>query len=174
MSELAALLQHIRRALSDLQTLVPQTDDRYRSLPLCFIDAVYSIGVRYESKERTIDDFCSWAGWNCVEEYTSRSSLTSWRVLSTIGTDWRRRCSEIVSARPPGRAFSKRKRFTISPPNFGDARSTRYPIWLRLMPRSVFHPESQRFEDSRAEGVPESLSETLSARPVRGWVCSRK
>ena len=30
----------------------------YQSLPLCVIDAVYSIGVRYSSTEATVQRFC--------------------------------------------------------------------------------------------------------------------
>ena len=30
----------------------------YQSLPLCVIDAVYSIGVRYSSTEYTVQRFC--------------------------------------------------------------------------------------------------------------------
>lgn len=35
----------------------------YASLPLCVIDAVFSLGARYESTERTVQDWCKRYGW---------------------------------------------------------------------------------------------------------------
>jgi hypothetical protein len=65
--------------------LLPQSDDRYKSLPLCVIDAVYSIGVRWESTERTVDDFCKWSGWNYGREYTIKEFLS---LLNPFDSDW--------------------------------------------------------------------------------------
>lgn len=59
-SELAA---HIRRTLDDLHTSLADAAYEYASLPLCVIDAVFSIGVRYESTERTVRDFCVRHHW---------------------------------------------------------------------------------------------------------------
>ncbi|MEM6901279.1 MAG: hypothetical protein AAF583_16105 [Pseudomonadota bacterium] len=36
---------------------------RYASLPLCIIDAVFSIGVRYSSTQATVARFCNKTGW---------------------------------------------------------------------------------------------------------------
>jgi hypothetical protein len=36
---------------------------RYASLPLCVIDAVFSIGVRYTSTQRVVKSFCEHTGW---------------------------------------------------------------------------------------------------------------
>jgi hypothetical protein len=36
---------------------------RYASLPLCVIDAVFSIGVKYETTEATVDRVCDRLGW---------------------------------------------------------------------------------------------------------------
>ena len=46
--------------------LVPAEDTeayRYASLPLCVIDAVFSIGVKYETTEATVDRVCDRLGW---------------------------------------------------------------------------------------------------------------
>ena len=63
MTDLDRLVAYIRRTLTDLN--VPPTDSAYEYafLPLCIIDAVFSIGVRYESTERTVTDFCSRYRW---------------------------------------------------------------------------------------------------------------
>ena len=39
-------------------------EEPYNALALCVIDAVYSMGVRYESTERTVSTFCNWRNRN--------------------------------------------------------------------------------------------------------------
>lgn len=41
---------------------------RYASLPLCVIDAVFSIGVRYSSTQRVIERFCKHCDWVCFAD----------------------------------------------------------------------------------------------------------
>lgn len=43
----------------------------YQSLPLCIVDAVFSIGVRYESVRAVVDRYCDFAG---ARKYRSSSS----------------------------------------------------------------------------------------------------
>jgi hypothetical protein len=57
------LVAHIRRTLDDLSTPPSDAAYEYASLPLCVIDAVFSIGARYESTERTVNDFCALYHW---------------------------------------------------------------------------------------------------------------
>lgn len=44
---------------------VPKLADEYRyaSLPLCVVDAVFSIGVRYTSTQKVVSNLCEFAGW---------------------------------------------------------------------------------------------------------------
>ena len=44
---------------------IPKLADEYRyaSLPLCVVDAVFSIGVRYTSTQRVVSNLCEYAGW---------------------------------------------------------------------------------------------------------------
>lgn len=44
---------------------VPALADEYRyaSLPLCVVDAVFSIGVRYASTQKVVANFCEYTGW---------------------------------------------------------------------------------------------------------------
>jgi hypothetical protein len=44
----------------DLQNAKFSEEDFYQSLPLAAIDAVYSIGVRYEGVKRTVDRYCNY------------------------------------------------------------------------------------------------------------------
>jgi hypothetical protein len=41
-------------------------------LALCAIDAVYSIGARYESTERTVSNFCKWRNWDAKQLLSKR------------------------------------------------------------------------------------------------------
>jgi len=96
MSELHQLLPHIRGIWPDPKVLLPQADDRYRSLPLCVIDAVYSIGVRYESTERTVADFCKWSRWRYEQEYTIREFLD---LVSRYAGNWEALAVEVFRNR---------------------------------------------------------------------------
>src|ERR1700728_4672511 len=87
MSELDLLIIHIRSKL-DL-TALPD-EDNYSSLPFCVIDAVYSIGARYESTWRTVCDFRKWAKWEGKQEHSINDFLDllrpyrgRWEVLGT-------------------------------------------------------------------------------------------
>jgi len=96
MSELDSLIAHIREVWPDLTMLLPKSDDRYRSLPLCIIDAVYSIGVRYESTERTLKDFCTWSHWNYEQGYTVNEFIA---LLDPFDRDWERLSTEVFHNR---------------------------------------------------------------------------
>jgi hypothetical protein len=63
MTDLDRLVAHIRRTLNDLHAPPSDAAYEYASLPLCVVDAVFSIGVRYESTERTVTDFCTRYHW---------------------------------------------------------------------------------------------------------------
>ena len=51
------LVTALRRDLSSADLTLPD-EYRYASLPLCVIDAVYSIGVTYEVTRRTVTRWC--------------------------------------------------------------------------------------------------------------------
>jgi hypothetical protein len=63
MTDIDKLVAHIRSTLTDLNA--PPTDAAYEyaSVPLCVVDAVFSIGVRYESTVRTVTEFCARYHW---------------------------------------------------------------------------------------------------------------
>jgi hypothetical protein len=60
---LKRLVTYIRRTPTDLNAPPSDAGYEYASAPLCVIDAVFSIGVRYESTERTVTGFCKRRGW---------------------------------------------------------------------------------------------------------------
>lgn len=55
--DVETLVLYSRKTL-DLQAAKLTDDYYYASLPLCVIDAVFSIGVRYESVQRTVRNWC--------------------------------------------------------------------------------------------------------------------
>src|ERR1700730_1196773 len=63
MSEIDKLVAYIRSRLTDLNAAPTDAAYEYASVPLCVIDAVFSIGVRYESTERTVTEFCERYHW---------------------------------------------------------------------------------------------------------------
>lgn len=54
----------------------------YQSLPLCVIDAVWSIGVRYESVRNVVDRYCK--KWDLLNIRTDRNSLPPKSEQETI------------------------------------------------------------------------------------------
>ncbi|GAB4581372.1 MAG: hypothetical protein Fur0022_41190 [Anaerolineales bacterium] len=58
----ASRLAEYCKAHLDFSNLAAKTDYGYAHLPLCVIDAVFSIGVKYTAVENTIARFCNFAG----------------------------------------------------------------------------------------------------------------
>lgn len=63
MSQIDKLVAYIRSTLKDLNAAPTDAAYEYASVPLCAVDAVFSIGVRYESTERTVTEFCARHRW---------------------------------------------------------------------------------------------------------------
>ena len=51
---------HIRKVLPELATAQLGLEFEYQSLPLCVIDAVYSIGVNFAGVINTVDRYCNY------------------------------------------------------------------------------------------------------------------
>ena len=51
--------------IEQIELKIPKLADEYRyaSLPLCVVDAVFSIGVRYTSTQKVVSNLCEYAGW---------------------------------------------------------------------------------------------------------------
>src|SRR5690348_7810184 len=102
MSQVDSLVNHIRRTLGNLDT--PLLDDEtywYSSVGLCVTDAVYSIGVRYESTCRTVSDFCTWAHWEkdlakAPREYTISEFVA---LLEPYDRKWEEMADEVFHNR---------------------------------------------------------------------------
>jgi hypothetical protein len=71
------LVAHIRQNLGDLNVVHPDAEFQYSALPLCVIDAVFSIGVRYGSTERTVREWCSRYGWEMKRTSATTEHTTS-------------------------------------------------------------------------------------------------
>lgn len=73
-----ALLRHIKLKLTGLQEARLPDEYYYASLPLCVVDAVFSIGVRYESTRRTVRSWCD-------------SQTPAWRMIDRSPRSQQRR-----------------------------------------------------------------------------------
>ena len=60
-SPVKKLADHIER--TGLEIPILPDEYRYASLPICVVDAVFSIGVRYISTQRVVKNFCGSVGW---------------------------------------------------------------------------------------------------------------
>lgn len=101
MSEIDKLVAYIRSTLADLNAAPTDAAYEYASVPLCVIDAVFSIGVRYESTERTVTDFCTRYQWQRdgrgkVKEHTVSDFL---RVLEPYENRWEAMADDVFRNR---------------------------------------------------------------------------
>jgi hypothetical protein len=85
-----ALVAHIRRNLGDLNIPMPGGEYEYSALPLCVTDAVFSLGVRYESTERTVRELCERYGWEMSRKAASIELTISdfLRILEPYENRW--------------------------------------------------------------------------------------
>jgi hypothetical protein len=85
-----ALVAHIRRNLGDLNIPIPGGEYEYSALPLCVTDAVFSLGVRYESTERTVRDLCERYGWEMSMKAASEELTISdfLKILQPYENRW--------------------------------------------------------------------------------------
>jgi hypothetical protein len=101
MVDVDKLVMHIRRTLTDLNAPPSDAAYEYASVPLCVIDAVFSIGVRYESTERTVTDFCTRYHWprdgrGREKEHTISDLM---RILQPYETRWEDMANEVFRNR---------------------------------------------------------------------------
>lgn len=76
----------VRRDIQDLGTASLSPEYYYHSLPLCIIDAVFSIGVRYICAQRAVDSWCGaheprWTKFRCDDQPSKSVS----DLISEIG-----------------------------------------------------------------------------------------
>jgi hypothetical protein len=71
------VVAHVKKTIRDLD--VPSTDVAYEyaALPLCVIDAVFSIGVRYETVQKVVKGWCERNGWESARGKASRERTVS-------------------------------------------------------------------------------------------------
>lgn len=60
-SPVSRLADHIEQTGLDAPVLAEEY--RYASLPICVVDAVFSIGVRYTSTQKVVGNLCAHTGW---------------------------------------------------------------------------------------------------------------
>ncbi|WP_375552590.1 hypothetical protein [Rhodophyticola porphyridii] len=60
-SPVSKLADHIEQTELEVPALADEY--RYASLPLCVVDAVFSIGVRYTSTQKVVSKLCDYTGW---------------------------------------------------------------------------------------------------------------
>ncbi len=79
----------------------------YQSLPLCVIDAVYSIGVRYSGVQRVVARYCEWSGLRTFR--TDRRSLPLTHEQESIAV-FCERAEQIGPAAMADAVFGNRQR----------------------------------------------------------------
>jgi hypothetical protein len=95
------LVAHIRQTLSDLRSPLSDPAYEYAAVPLCVMDAVFSIGVRYESTERTVRDWCARNGWEISRKHaTAERTVTDFlKILEPYENRWLEMATEVFHNR---------------------------------------------------------------------------
>lgn len=75
--DVETLVEYIQNNLRGLGEAQLDTEYDYAGVPLCVIDAVFSLGVRYESTRRTVQEFCTAQGWEMVRAKSAIEPTTS-------------------------------------------------------------------------------------------------
>ncbi|WP_337576219.1 hypothetical protein [Fournierella sp.] len=102
--EKTGALPEVCETLFDLENLRLSPGYYYDSLPLCAIDAVFSIGVRYTSTQKTVKNYCDYFG---IREYNlERDTEGDKHTISQFVEN----LSRADAAENAGRIFMNRQR----------------------------------------------------------------
>ena len=82
-SDAMMLAEHAEAVLSLSGATLPD-DYFYQSLPLCTIDAVFSIGVRYSSTRATVDRYCQNASLKKLRPGAQFAEITEQESISSF------------------------------------------------------------------------------------------
>lgn len=66
---------------ADKKDFILQDEYNYGHLPLCVIDSIFSIGVRYEGVQNTIKRFCNYYK---IDSFSNKNELTTTDILELI------------------------------------------------------------------------------------------
>jgi hypothetical protein len=99
-SDVYRLVSHIKNNIPALERLAPDNYE-YSGVPLCAIDAVYSIGIRYSTVIKIVDNYCEWSNWEkdrkkAPQEYETSELLA---VLSKYEKQLNKLAEEIFQSR---------------------------------------------------------------------------
>jgi hypothetical protein len=91
------LVAHIREKLGDLRVVHPEAVFQYASLPLCVVDSVFSIGVRYGSTKNVVKNWCDSYGWDLERSNTTKEHTVSEfvEILRPYENRWEAAATEI-------------------------------------------------------------------------------
>ena len=70
-----------------ISQLFPQKLGRefyYQHLPLCIIDAVFSIGIRYSTVQKVVHNFCQYTNWNCYRNQKQFPRISQQKSVSDL------------------------------------------------------------------------------------------
>lgn len=101
MTEAEKVVAHVRKTIRNLNIPLPQGEYQYAHLALCVVDSVYSLGVRYESVERTVADCCGRLRWEqdrkkAIVEHSISEFLN---ILSPYENRWEALADEVFRNR---------------------------------------------------------------------------
>ena len=87
---MAVSLQKAKKLTPELiviSQLFPQKLGRefyYQHLPLCIIDAVFSIGIRYSTVQKVVQNFCQYTNWKCYRNQKTFPPVSQQRSVSDL------------------------------------------------------------------------------------------
>jgi len=56
----------------------------YKHLPLCVIDAVFSLGIRYSTVQKVVRNFCQYTGWECFRNQRNFPPVSQQHSISDL------------------------------------------------------------------------------------------
>jgi hypothetical protein len=154
MTDVEKLVAYIRQTLTDLHSPPSDPAHEYASLPLCVIDAVFSIGVRYESTERTVTNFCARYGWERDGRGRTAEKVISdfLGILQAYESRWEQMAKDV---------FRNRQRTSSRSGILKAEASYRFADVLRQF-------GIENFEDVLESGLRDDLRRAIKAIPGQG------
>lgn len=151
-SEVKALAAAVRR---DLDLRPPKEPKNYHSLTLCLIDAVYSIGIRYEPVKRVVERYCQKYG---LKIYRDRNAPLPPRSAQDAISDLLARMRALGDVKFAKEVFQHRGR--TSPRN-GILKATA----VRIFGQALADHGVEHLQDVPGALVNESLEQTIRQIP---------
>ena len=130
----------------------------YQSLPLCIVDAIFSLGVRYQQVEKVVSNVCQDAGWKTFRDHGSPSPpLKEQKTVSEL--------LELIKGHSSA-MDTLFKNCCVANPGASKANQIRKADLVRMFAETLKGNGIESFQDFETYTDPEGLEQRLRDLPA--------